>query len=110
MDACLPAVYRPRRPRDSPLYRLVEDQFETLLRVHEEHFQPRYGRLRHAARRAVEKFLHLGFHQIEVLARRYPSSRGRSIDCTIRAASRGKTSTASSGRGCLFEQARTTYR
>jgi len=60
MDACLPAVYRPRRPRDSPLYRLVEDQFETLLRVHEEHFQPRYGRLRHAARRAVEKFLECG--------------------------------------------------
>jgi hypothetical protein len=60
MDACVPAVYNPRRPRDSPLYKLLEDQFETLLQVHEERFQSRYGRLRHAARRAVEKFLDCG--------------------------------------------------
>ena len=67
MDARAPAVcppalaaYQPRRPRETPLYRLVEDHFETLVRVHEEEFQPRYGRLRHAARRAVEKFLDCG--------------------------------------------------
>jgi len=53
-------VYRPRRPQESPLYRLVEDHFETLVRVHEDEFQPRYGRLRHAARRAAEKFLACG--------------------------------------------------
>ena len=53
-------VYRPRRPQESPLYHLVEDHFETLERVHEEEFQPRYGRLRSAARRAVEKFLDCG--------------------------------------------------
>jgi len=35
------AVYQPRRPQKSPLYRLVEDHFETLVRVHEEEFQPR---------------------------------------------------------------------
>ena len=50
-------VYRPRRPRESPLYRLVEDHFETLERVHEAEFQPRYGWLRRASRNAVLKFL-----------------------------------------------------
>jgi hypothetical protein len=54
------AVYQPRRPQETPLFRLVEDHFETLLRVHEEEFEPRYGRLRRAARRAVEKFLDCG--------------------------------------------------
>lgn len=60
MDATAPAVYQPRRPREPPLYRLVEDHFEALVQVHEEQFQPRYGRLRRAAQRAVEKFLACG--------------------------------------------------
>ena len=60
MDASAPTIYRPRRSQETPLYRLVQDHFETLVQVHEERFQPRYGRLRHAARRAVEKFLDCG--------------------------------------------------
>src|SRR5262245_66538219 len=60
MDATVPTVYQPRRPRDSPLCRLVEDQFEALLEIHEERFESRFGRLRSAARRAVEKFLDCG--------------------------------------------------
>ena len=60
MDAVGTPVYRPRRPRETPLYRLVEDHFDTLVQVHEEQFQQRYGRLRHAARRALEKFLDCG--------------------------------------------------
>ena len=54
------ALYRPRRPRESPLYRLVEDLFDTLLDVQEERFEPQLGRLRHAARRALEHFLDCG--------------------------------------------------
>jgi len=49
------AVYRPRRPRESPLYRLVEDLFDTLVGVYEERFEPKLGRLRHATRRALER-------------------------------------------------------
>ena len=40
--------------------RLIEDHFEALVRVHEDEFQPRYGRLRSWARRAVERFLDCG--------------------------------------------------
>jgi hypothetical protein len=53
-------VYRPRRPQETPLYRLIDDHFETLVRVHEEEFEPSCGRLRKAAQRAVEKFLDCG--------------------------------------------------
>jgi hypothetical protein len=53
-------VYRPRRPQETPLYRLIEDHFETLVRIHEEEFQASCGRLRSAAQRAVEKFLDCG--------------------------------------------------
>ena len=60
MGVSAAAIYRPRRPQESPLYRLVEDHFETLVRVHEEQFQHPYGRLRPACRRAVEKFLDCG--------------------------------------------------
>ena len=54
------AVYRPRRARESPLYRLVEDLFDTLVGVHEERFEPQYGHLRHVARCALERFLDCG--------------------------------------------------
>jgi hypothetical protein len=60
MDAPGTRIYQPRQPRESPLYRLVEDHFDTLAQVHEEQFQRRFGRLRHAARRAVEKYLDCG--------------------------------------------------
>ncbi len=54
------AIYRPRRPRASPLYRLVDEHFNTLAHVHEECFQSNYGRIRPAARRAVERFRDCG--------------------------------------------------
>jgi hypothetical protein len=60
MGAPAPCVYQPRRARESALYRLIEDQFEALVHVHEDEFQHRYGRLRRAARRAVERFLDCG--------------------------------------------------
>jgi len=40
--AC-PAAYRPRSPRASSLYQLVETHFETLKRLWEERFERRYG-------------------------------------------------------------------
>jgi len=34
-------VYRPRRPRGSPLYRLIEDHFEQFATVYDERFARR---------------------------------------------------------------------
>ena len=52
--------YLPRRPQASPLYRVLADHFDTLERVHEEHFEPAHGPLRRAARAAVGRFLDCG--------------------------------------------------
>jgi hypothetical protein len=42
--ACAPAVpYRPRRPRESALYRLTEQHLETFKQVYDERFAQRYG-------------------------------------------------------------------
>jgi ribosomal protein S27E len=60
MESQAPCVYQPRRPKESPLYRLIEDQFEALVQVHEEEFEGRTPRLRWAARRAVERYLDCG--------------------------------------------------
>ena len=60
MQPSAPAVYRPRRPQESPLYRLVQEHFDALVDAHEQCFETRYGRLRAAARRAVDKFLDCG--------------------------------------------------
>ena len=39
------APYLPRRPQESPLYRVLADHFDTLERVHEDHFEPTHGPL-----------------------------------------------------------------
>jgi hypothetical protein len=46
-------VYKPRRPRDSPLYRLVERHLEELLRVWPERFARRHGPLRGVVERVL---------------------------------------------------------
>jgi len=53
-------TYRPRRPRRSPLYRLLEDHFEDFLGSYDEHFQNQYGPLRPAIQKTVYKFLDCG--------------------------------------------------
>ena len=53
-------TYRPRRPRRSPLYRLLEDHFEDFLLSYEEHLQRQYGPLRPGIRKTVYKFLDCG--------------------------------------------------
>ena len=41
-----PAVYRPRRPQSSPLYRLVQDSYENVKGTWEERFETQYCRWR----------------------------------------------------------------
>ncbi len=53
-------VYRPRRPRESPLYQLVERHLEELLRVWPERFARRHGPLRAVVERVLRGFLKCG--------------------------------------------------
>ena len=59
MEICL-SVYRPRRPRLSPLYRVVSQHLEEFLRVYEERFAPRHGPLRPVVERVLREFLTCG--------------------------------------------------
>jgi hypothetical protein len=46
-------VYRPRRPRASPLYRLIEDHFQEFTTVYDERFSRRWGYWRPVVARAA---------------------------------------------------------
>jgi hypothetical protein len=48
-------VYRPRRPRESPLFRLVEHHLEELLRVWPERFARQRGPLRPVVERVLRE-------------------------------------------------------
>jgi hypothetical protein len=53
-------VYRPRRARDTPLFRLVEQNLEECLRVYEERFAKAHGPLRPVVERVLRAFLTCG--------------------------------------------------
>jgi len=53
-------VYRPRRPRESPLFRLVEQHLEELLRGWPTRFVRRHGPLRPVVGRVLREFLKCG--------------------------------------------------
>ncbi len=63
-SACTgPAAYRPRRPRDSPLYRLAEAHHETFKQVYDERFAGRYGSWRAEIERTLFAFLDCGVEE-----------------------------------------------
>jgi hypothetical protein len=53
-------VYRPRKPRDSPLFQLVERHLEELLRVWPARFGRSHGPLRAVVERVLREFLRCG--------------------------------------------------
>jgi len=53
-------VYRPRRPRESPLYHLVEGHLEELLRLWPRRFARHHGPLRPVVERVLREFLRCG--------------------------------------------------
>jgi hypothetical protein len=53
-------VYKPRRPRESPLFRLVEQHLEELLRVWPARFVRQHGPLRPVVERVLREFLKCG--------------------------------------------------
>ena len=59
MEICA-AVYRPRRARESPLFRLVEGHIEEFLRAYPERFAARHGPLRAVVERVLRGFLKCG--------------------------------------------------
>ncbi len=48
-------VYRPRRSRESPLYRLVSQHIEDLLRLWPERFERMHGPLRRVVERVLRE-------------------------------------------------------
>ena len=62
--ACLTAsAYRPRRARESPLYRLAETHHETFKQVYDERFAERYGAWRAVVERTLFAFLDCGIEE-----------------------------------------------
>ena len=53
-------VYRPRRPKASPLWQCLSRHFDTFLETYTERYQPRYGFLRPIIPEVVNKFLDCG--------------------------------------------------
>jgi hypothetical protein len=63
-DACAgAAAYRPRRARDSPLYRFAETHYETFKREYDERFASRYGAWRCVVERTLFAFLDCGIEE-----------------------------------------------
>jgi len=63
------AVYRPRRPRQSPLYRTIERYYPEFERTYDERYAKRYGPWRLIIGEVVRKFLrcgdlHFGFARV----------------------------------------------
>ena len=48
-------VYRPRRPRDAPLYQLIDRYYDDFQRIYAERYQRRYGYWRPAIGEAVRR-------------------------------------------------------
>lgn len=59
MEICA-RVYKPRRPRDSPLFRLVSQHIEDFLAAYDERFAPRHGPSRPVVERTLRDFLTCG--------------------------------------------------
>ena len=52
--------YQPRRPRASPLFRIVEEHFDEFQRVYPDRYQETYGFWRPATAKAVSRYLKCG--------------------------------------------------
>jgi hypothetical protein len=69
-------VYRPRQPRASPLWQLLDRYFPQFQRLYDDRYQQRYGFWRPVIQRTVEKFLacgdlHEGFARVRCPRCRY---------------------------------------
>ncbi len=56
----LPVLYRPRDPRASNLWRLIDEHFDSFQQVYDEQFQAKYGFWRPIVGQSIEAFLKCG--------------------------------------------------
>ncbi len=54
------SVYKPRNPRKTPLWRILNGHFGEFLSVYEDRFESRYGRLSAHVQKVVERYLRCG--------------------------------------------------
>ena len=54
------AVYKPRKPKASPLYQCISEHFSEFESVYEERYQYKFGVLRNVVRQVVDKYLGCG--------------------------------------------------
>jgi len=54
------SLYRPRDPRASDLWRLLDERFESFRQIYDEQFQAKYGFWRPVVERSVTAFLKCG--------------------------------------------------
>ena len=91
-DAC-PTRYRPRNPRLSSLYQLLESHYETVKSVWEDRFERRYGFWRGLCDTAVARYLDCGLFESTHCCSHYrsppprvnsaPASRRPRIECPV---------------------------
>jgi hypothetical protein len=74
-----PAVYRPRHPERTALYRLFERHFDSFVREYEERFEHHHGPLRAVVVRAVGLYLECGGPEGGFARIRCPSCRGEHL-------------------------------
>lgn len=72
---CHTAAYRPRRPTSSPLYRILQDHYDRLARVHDETFRRVFGRLPAGVAKVVQRFLDCGILENGFVHVRCPNCR-----------------------------------
>ena len=58
--AKLPVLYRPRDPRASDLWRLIDEHFDSFQQAYDERFQAKYGFWRTIVGQSIEAFLKCG--------------------------------------------------
>lgn len=69
-----PGVYRARRPRETPLYKLVAEHFDEFERVYPERYRAEFGFWRPIIRESVDEYLKCGIPE-------HGFARARCADC-----------------------------
>ena len=74
-----PAIYRPRHPERTALYRVVQEHLDRYVGAYEERFEPRWGPLRSVVVRTAEAFLECGRLRNGFARIRCPQCRGEHL-------------------------------
>ena len=73
MDTCTTAIYRPRRPETTDLYRAVAENLQLFYETYDERFLAQHGPLTATARRTLEAYLDCGRYHAGFARAKCPS-------------------------------------